>query len=294
MRGRVLNEFGIDEKARAKREEYRTRAAALEAREKNYQTLVTRMQQFQDALKHLRSAGTVLVALQWDDGYVDLPGQAPRLRYLPTEVLQAAHWFQAVAVRPGQVWSGLFRDQNTDGVMEFTQDARQPRPELAFLDWKPFGVTAGDATLPAGTVVEVTINWSEAHDPALAHEAKDVYRQPLADLTVDVLRQREPKGEKLPADVFEVLARTPFLPDRVENAPRYSVYQNTVRFVVPPGGGRIALQVTGHAPQSTLPAGIEPTVPERQELRLKLVLEVVDPQKRSQGRVVFAKFATAE
>ena len=42
--------------------------------------------------------------------------------------------------------------------------------------------------------LEVTLNWSEAHDPILSQEARDIYRRPLADLTVNILRQRDPTG----------------------------------------------------------------------------------------------------
>ncbi len=294
LRRRVLSEFGIDADSVAKREEYRKRQTALDALEKEYFAKLNRFQKLEDAVGRLRGASTIAVLQQWDDGYPDLPGQRPQLRFLSHDVLRAATWYQALARRPGQVWSGLFRDQDGDGVMEFTNDLRLQRPDLAFLSWKPFGVSSPQQNLPEGAVVEVTLNWSEAHDPILSQDARDIYRKPLADLTVSILRQRDPTGTKLPTDVFEVVARSPFLPERVENDPRFSIYQNTLRFVVPPGGGRFAIQLAGSPPMSTLPADIEPTMPEKQELRPKLVLEVADPKLRNQGRVVFEQFATPE
>jgi hypothetical protein len=294
LRRRVLSEFGIDDDSKAKREEYRKRQNALDAMEKEYFAKLNRFQKLVDAVARIKGASTIAVMLQWDEGYPDLPGQRPQLRFLSNDVLRAANWFQAVGRRPGQVWSGLFRDLDGDGVMEFTNDLRLQRADLAFLSWKPLGVGNPQQSLPEGAVVEVTLNWSEAHDPLLSQEARDIYRKPLADLTVSILRQRDPTGKTLPTDVFEVVGRSPFLPERVENDPRFSIYQNTVRFVVPPGGGRFALQIAGSPPMSTLPAGVEPTMPEKQELRPKLVLEVVDPKLRNQGRVVFEQFATPE
>jgi hypothetical protein len=240
-------------------------------------------------MQSLQGAGTVCVALQWNPGYADLPGSPPHLRFLSTDSLRASSWHQAVGYRPGQVWTGLFHDYDGDKVMEFTTNSHIARPDLAFLAWRSFGAAAAsEQILPENAVVEVILNWFEVH--AAGTNDNDVYRKPLANLHINVLKQRDPSGKTLPVDVFEVVARTPFLPDRVENGLRGSHYQSIVRFTVPTGGGRYALQVTGAVPTTTGKVGSG----EHAEIHPKITLNVVDPVKRAAGRVVYEYLATPE
>ncbi len=294
LRKHILTEFGMDENTKAKREAYRKRQAEVDATEKAYFAKLRRFQDFVTSTHTLAGANTVCVALQWSNGHTDATGSAPRLRHLPQAALNRANWYQAVARRPGQVWTGLFRDANHDGAMEFTSDAKVARPDLAYLGWKDLGVGEAQLSLPENTVFEATLQWSEAHDARLAQEMQDLYRKPLANLAITLLKQRDPSGKALPEDAFEVVGRSPILADRVENGPRFSHYQTTLRFAVPAGGGRYAVRITGAAPTSTFPPGVEALTPERSELRPKLTLDVVDPVKRNQGRVVFQRYATGE
>jgi hypothetical protein len=293
LRRQVLTEFGTDETTIAKREAYRKRQAEVEAEEKAYFAKLRRLQQFFNDTQSLKYASQICVALQWKDGYVDRPGSAPTIRYLSEELLRKISWTQAIARKPGQIWTGLFRDQNKDGAMEFTVDPKVNRPDLAFLAWKPFGVGASEPNLPENAVVEVTLNWTEAHEAAFSREMKDIYRQPLANFRLSVLKQRDPSGKDLPLDAFEVVARSPVLADRVENDSRYSQYQLTARFQVS-AGGRFAIRLTGTAPTSTFPTTVEPLNGEKPEIRPKITVEVIDPTHRTEGRVVFERFATPE
>jgi len=289
QRRRIQSDFNLDPASVAKREEYRKQQTALDAADKAHYAHGLRFAAFTNAMQVLKGAGTVCVALQWNPGYADLPGSPPHLRFLSTEALRSASWYQAVAYRPGQVWTGLFRDLDGDKIMEFTTNQHVGRPDLAFLSWRAFGVaSASQQFLPENAVVEVILNWFEVH--AASNDENDIYRKPMADLHINVLKQRDPSGKTLPVDAFEVVSRTPFLPDRVENSVRGCHYQSIVRFTVPAGGGRYALQVTGSTPSTTGGAGSA----EHAEIHPKITLNVVDPIKRAAGRVVYEYLATPE
>lgn len=288
LRRRIQGDFTLDDETKAKREEYRKRQTALDAADKSHYELGKRFEQFNQEMNSLTRMTTICVGLQWTDGYSDLPASLPHLRFVTNDVFKGANWYQIVSNRPRQVWTGLFRDYDSDSVMEFTTNPNIKRPDLAFLAWRPERSSTSENTLPENAVVQITLNWFEVHAPGAS--ADDPYRKPQANLKVNVLKQRDPTGLKLPIDAFEVVARTPILADRVENSPRGSHYQSIVRFTVPPGGGRYALEVTGSVPSSTG----DINAAERAEIHPKLSLEVVDPLKRPTGRVVFEYFATPE
>jgi hypothetical protein len=284
IRQLLQRDFTIDEATIAKRENYKKKQEALVVKEKLHFEKGKRFDAFMDQIKLLNGAITSALTLQWVDGYADLPGSNPHVRFLSNDVLRGSAWYQAISLRPGQVWTGLFRDSNHDNAMEFTSNKSVDRPDLAFLSWNDN--TAGKQTLlPEGAVVQVTLNWFEVH----ALGEADNHRKPLTNLNINVLKQRDPSGKTLPVDAFEVIARSPVLADRVEHGARGSHYQSILRFTVPAGGGRYALQLTG-----TLPASTGDGVTERAEVHPKLSLEVVDPSKRAAGRVVFESFATTE
>ncbi len=285
IRQRIQRDFNLDDATKAKREDYRLRQAKLDAREKAHYEQGLRIEAFVNDVILLKGATSACIAMQWTDGYTDIPGSAPQLRTLPHDVLRGSSWYQAIALRPGQVFTGLYRDLNNDQVMEFNQRGTG-RKDLAFLAWDASKGGANEPILPENTVVQVTLNWFEVH--AVSDSGEDKYRKPLSNFTLNVLKQRDPTGKQLPADVFEVVARTPAVPDRVEHSNRGSHYQAIVRFTVPAGGGRYALQLAGTPPNGTGEVG------ERAEIHPKISLDVVDPVKRALGRVVFESVATAE
>lgn len=288
-RRRVQSDFALEESTKTRREEYRKKQAALDVAEKEHYEQGLRFNAFTNDMLSLKGAVSVAVMMQWNPGYADLPGSPPHLRFVSTEALRSSAWYQAVANRPGQVWTGLFRDFDGDNIMEWTTNQHVGRPDLAFLAWRAFGATSvSQQMLPENAVVEVILNWFEVHAPG--SDDSDQYRKPLANLHINVLKQRDPTGKMLPPDVFEVVARTPFTADRVENSPRGAHYQSIVRFTVPTGGGRFALQVTGAVPGST--GGI--ATGEKAEIHPKITLSVVDPVKRAAGRVVYEVLATPE
>jgi hypothetical protein len=150
----------------------------------------------------LKGIQIVANALVWNDGY-PLGGLSPLSRWFDDLPLRTGLWFQAGGNTHGQSWTGLYRDIDKSGVMEFA-DAGTPLPrerwtrELNFLGWQPYeGTRAAD--LPAGARVRVSMQWREPHD---AHYyarpgEEDLYRRPLASLRLVLLRQRDPQGKQV-------------------------------------------------------------------------------------------------
>jgi hypothetical protein len=167
----------------------------------------------------------------------------------------AALWLQAVGDTGKQTWSGLFRDIDGNGAMEFaapgsTLPKNAWTSELNFLGWRD-GKTS--TALAEGAKVRVTLQWREAHDPDFMLHGEDVYRTPLASLRLLVLGQRDPEGKKLDGDDMEVIAQSDRLPLRIDNQPNSATYEQTVDFTAP-AAGRYAIMVLGRAPASTRPA----------------------------------------
>jgi hypothetical protein len=305
----VFGTYLADEESRKAREEYRQRLRAFETAEQAHAAKVSRYTRLTEATRRLQDLAAVVLALRWTDGHPSLAGERTSLRYL--EQARAGEpwpantaWFQVVPRTSGQVWTGPFRDADQDGVMEFAPAGRPStaNPEVRYLAWKPRPWLAnaganrpgegGDIVweeLPGNAVVQLTLQWREVHAPNWGQTPEDPYRAPLAPLQLVALRQRDPSGRHLPADVFEVVERSSGLPDRVENHPRYAIYQVTLRFRVPEQPGRYAVRLEGRHPGTTLPpqAGKLPHEG-RWELQPKLTVEVVDPASRAQGQAVFS------
>ena len=134
---------------------------------------------------------------------------------------------------------------------------------------------------------------------------------------MQLLRQRDPAHEKLPADAFDLVARTTGVPQRLEHLPSGSVYEHVLEVPLEEAGRyavRIEKQVDSvwlflpHAERKTpvyrlleglTPTGIRPlgapTLPAMEkhwELRTRLHVEILDEPSRLQGRAVFADFPT--
>jgi hypothetical protein len=209
-------------------------------------------------------------------------------------------WVQAAGDTRGQTWAGLFRDEDGNGVLEFapfSQPLRKDRwtPELNFLAWQPFAGAAA-AELPEKTRVRISIQWREPHDPDLTNEADDPYREPLANLGLVVVKQRDPSGTKLATDDLDVVARSTAPAVRLRREPASATYEQLVEFDII-SGGRFALRVEGRIPDTTRPAS-SPTLPVQRrgyEVRPRIIVEVLDPASQAKGRVIFADYdGTAE
>ncbi len=301
---RILsNSFGNDPDSESARKEHLKRQQRFEQDEKAYNRKVDAYLGLTGQMRSLQGVGSVLVGLAWLDGQAQFvaqpPGEPRGLRALEPSLLARANWIFTAPRLQGQVWTGLFRDENNDAVMEFdVTDAGGA--QKAFLAWRPYPWAGKDSAspssspsssleLPAGAVVQVTLQWREVHAPEWKRaDDEDSYRRPIVPLQVVVLRQRDPSGKTAPADLFEVAARSTDLPDRVENTPRYAIYQSTLRFQVPDRPGRYAIRLEGRKPLSTLPPDFA-RLPggEKWELHPTLRLEIVDPATRARGRAIF-------
>jgi hypothetical protein len=270
--------------------------ADYERDEKALRERTRRYLDLQSALHSLQDVKVVAASLVWNEG-LPLGNDSSLSRYFDDRPFRAALWFQSAGSTRGQAWSGLFRDDDGNGVMEFAPATNPPRPqrwtpELNFLAWQPHG-RPSVPELPEKAKLRLTMQWREPHEPEFFRLEKDLYREPLAKLRLVVLRQRDPKGEKLAADDFEVIARSEGLPQRLENQPTYAVYEQAVEFVAEPAG-RYALRVEGRVPASTRPSSLPalPSMARTWELRPRLFVEVADPAFRAQGRAVFVDYPT--
>jgi hypothetical protein len=276
-------------------EAYERRQKQYDRDERAYDGRLGRYTRLLSALQGLRGIRIVSSSLTWNDGY-PLGGSSPLSRYFDSQVWPTL-WFQAAGDTRGQAWTGLFRDHDGNGVMEFTPvNAGHPetwwRAELSFLAWKPFGA-AQTPTLPARSRIRLSIQWREVHDPEFWARGEDLYLRPLANLRLVVVRQRDPSGRLLPTDDFELIARSQGLPQRLDNQPDSAVYEQTVEFSVDPAG-HYALRVEGAAPRGTRPADVPslPGVESNWELRPRIFVDAADPASRLAGRPVFEDWRT--
>src|SRR5262249_1042546 len=202
-------------------------------------------------------------------------------------------WVQAAGDTRGQTWAGLFRDDDGNGALEFAplgQPLKRDRwtPALNFLAWQPFGAAAAP-DLPEKARVRVTIQWREPHDPDLTFEADDPYREPLANLGLLILKQRDPTGAKLATDDLDWGARATAPAVRLRKDLASGTYEQLVEFEIV-SGGRFALRVEGRIPESNRPAA-SPTLPTQRrvfEVRPRIFVEVLDAATQAKGRIVFA------
>jgi hypothetical protein len=280
-------------------------------------------------IRSLQGINLVASPFVWNDGY-PLGQASPLTRWFDEPALSSGSrnvgrfplWFQAAGNVRGQSWSGLFRDEDGNGIMEFAA-ANTPTPkgrwnhELNFLAWQPWdGPRSLD--LPAKARVRLSLQWREPHDPDyfLRPREPDYYRLPLAQLRLVVLRQRDPEGKTKPADTFDVVARSLFLPERLAHVSNSSVYEHALEFVAekpgryavrierqlgtqwilrPDGAGKPSLGLLkGLIAEGIRPLGTSalPDLERKWELRPRLFCQVVDSPTRLAGRSVLLDYAT--
>jgi hypothetical protein len=259
-----------------------------DADQKAHDERTNRYLNLRDALYGLKGVRVVASPLVWNEGQ-PVDGNGALSRYFDDRPFCAALWFQSVGDTNGQAWAGLFRDLNGDGAMEFTAPetalpAGRWTSQLNFLGWNA-GATSQE--LPAGAKLRLSLQWREAHDPDFLAHGEDVYQEPLANLSIVILRQRDPSGQKLPADDMEVVAQSERLPQRLDNQPTAATYEHVLEFTVP-AAGRYAVMISGKAPMSTRP-GLQPSVAASMpvgELRPRLFIGTSE----GKGRAVLVDF----
>jgi hypothetical protein len=240
------------------------------------------------SLRGLKGVTVVASALTWSDGY-PVDGSSALSRYFDDRPFSAALWLQAAGDTRGQSWSGLFRDEDDNGLMEFAPSSQRLPPgswthEAAWLAWqgkdgkKPL-------PLPEGPV-RIVLQWKEAHDPTPLKVGEDPYRQPLAKLRLLVVRQPDPAGKSRPADDLEVVAQSAGPAVRLEQSLHSATYELTLE-VKAGGTGRYGVMIEGKAPESIQPPGEASLPSTRRKGELRLRLSVDSPS--ASGRPVWAE-----
>lgn len=293
-RSAVLDNFRQDEETVKRRQAYFQKQAELDREEHALQGRQERYLQLIQDLQALKGTPIVANNLVWNEGYA-ADGTGPLARALE-DLPFRGRWFQAAGDTRGQSWAGPFRDADKNGVLEFAGPGEPLRTghwtrELNFLGWQ---LVTGPRTqeLPAKATIRVSVQWTEPHDPEFLRRGEDVYRRPLADVRLLILRQRDPKGERVGSDELDVIAASAGQPQRLHNAASYATYEQTVEFTAD-SAGRYALRVEGSIPNSVRPANL-PTLPSLQqswELNPRVFLNVLDDASRAVGRPVFADYA---
>jgi hypothetical protein len=273
---------------------YRVRQRIYDRDARSFQQRLARYFQQKQNILSLRGIRVVASALSWHDGF-PVDGTSALSRYFDDRPFRAALWFQAAGDTRGQSWTGLFRDADGNGVMEFA-DPRLPfppdlwTPELNFLSWlTPKGQTVRD--LPAGARLRFSLQWREAHDPLYAQTGEDPYRQPLArNMRIFLLRQLDPTGKRQPADDMEIVAQSVDAGMRLSATPSSAVYEIALDVQIKQAG-RYAARIAGIAPESIYPPS-DPTLPamrKHSEMQVRLFVSPLD----ASGRAIFSDYATA-
>jgi hypothetical protein len=283
-----------DEEGRKLLDAYRKKQAAFDADAEAYRQRERRYIRLLSDLRRLKGVRLVASTLVWTDGF-PVDGSSALSRYFDDRPFKAALWFQAAGDSGSQAWTGLFRDDDGNGVMEFVSlkkpmlPAGSWSPELNFLGWVPARGKPENA-LPAGARLRLTLQWREAHDPLPLREGEDVYREPLTKLNLVVVYQPDPEGKTRPADDLEVVTGSVGTPVRLNQTLNSATWEHVVEVRVA-RPGRYAVFVEGkladgiHAPgEATLPAARRTS-----EVRPRLFVQTL----AGGGRAVWADFKTA-
>jgi len=178
-----------EERPRQRRENARKALEALQAEEKELIARIERSTAFQRALRALAGANVVVNTLVWESGYpldglselsaaIDLgfageavvPAGVPRSATRKT-VRTPAVWVQASSASGAAVWGGMYRDADTNGVMEFAPPTAPLPPGTWTRELNFLATRAADGklapTLPAGAKVRLVVQWREPRDPTV-------------------------------------------------------------------------------------------------------------------------------
>lgn len=281
-----------DEETVKQRQTYQAQQAAFDADELAYRGRLARYFDLARGLRALHGIRVVASTLVWTDGF-PVDGSSALSRLFDDRPFRAALWFQAAGDSGGQAWTGLFRDSDGNGVMEFAGE-RKMLPadawsaELNFLGWRGANSLAV-RELPAGARLRLSLQWREAHDPLPLREGDDVYRKPLSRFRLVVVNQLDPDGRARPADDLEVVAQTTGEPIRLNQTANAATYEVTVELSVA-RGGRYAVFVEGQAPDSIYAPGENVLPAQRRggEVHPRLFVQTL----QGAGRAVWADFAT--
>lgn len=287
----LFQQFGDDEETKQKREAHFAKVKALKEEEAAHDRRMARYLRYGRDLRELRDVRVVACTLDWRDGY-PVDGSGPLARYLDDHPFRSTLWFQPAGETRGQVWTGLFRDADDNGAMEFAEPAASlPRGrwsrEINFLAWQPFQGQR-ETLLPEKTVLRVSFQWTEPHDAAALQDGVDLYREPLAQVRLMLLRPRDPSGKKVGADEMEFVAVSAGPALRIHNRADAATYEVSLEYTAE-AAAPYALYIEGRPPVAI---GQIKGKERRGEFRPRILLDAVNPESRAAGRPIFLDYSS--
>jgi hypothetical protein len=108
---------------------------------------------------------------------------------------------------------------------------------------------------------------------------------------LQLVKQRDPSGEKFGSDEIDVIAESEGLPSRLHIEPNFAVYEHSLELTLP-ADGRYAVRLEGVIPPALRPVTV-PTLQDQQirwELRPRLFVESAD----GQGKFMLADYASKD
>ena len=301
---RAFESFDDDPAARQRRIAAQQALKKLDDEEQGLLARMERVDALEQALARVRGAQVVVSLIHWNTGF-PLDSASTVSRFLddwltPSMTAYARNlgrrspppppvWFQPAGDTRGQTWTGTFRDADRNGVMEFAPTSTALKPERWSHELNFLGVgNNGKDTLdlPSGGKVRISVQWREPHDPTVPEVD---YRVPVAPLKLQLVKQRDPAGEKFASDEIDLVAESEGLPARLHIEPSFGVYEHSLEITLP-ADGRYAVRLEGRVPTIIRPP-VVPTLQDQEvrwELRPRLFVESAD----GRGRYFLADFAS--
>ncbi|MBP3955799.1 hypothetical protein J8F10_10940 [Gemmata sp. G18] len=293
----AYSDLSDNEVALAARKKAKADLEAFIPKEKELLALTNRFNAYQkDITTGLAGAQVIVNTLVWESGYPldaisEFAGIVDRLATdLPPRIVKplTPHkpplvWVQAASAAGASVWGGPFLDANRDGLMEFVP----PKTKLPADNWSPslnfLGTRAADGAvapdLAAGTKLRLVVQWREPADPSFPET--DI---PVHPLTLRVLRQIDPNGEKRSSDEMAEDARSVSVPNVIYRTPTFLVFEQMLEFTVP-AAGRYALALESAA----VPEPLLPALRREVEVFPRIVIETLGT-KASDPKAVFRSY----
>lgn len=256
---------------------------AMFVKEKELSVVINRFNAYQKEITTtLRGANVIVNTLVWESGYPldamnefagtldKLSSTLPPRVVKPNTVLKTPLvWVQAASNAGASVWGGPFLDANRDGLMEFVP----PGTKLPADNWSPQLNFLGTRTATGELSPEITkdaklrivVQWREPADPSFPEVDIPVY-----PLTLRLLRQLDPAGEKRSSDEMEEVARSVSVPSVIYRTRTFLVFEQMLEFTVPVAG-RFALALESAA----LPNPLIPALRRDVEIYPRVVIETV-------------------
>ncbi len=293
-RREVYSNFDEEGEPAKRRDEYRRKQAIYDKDEADYNERVKLYFQLQREVSELKRVRVAVSSLVWNEGF-PVDGSSPLSRYFDDRPFKAALWFQAGGDVRGQVWTGLFRDEDGNGAMEFAGPEAplqkgQWSHEFNFVKWQSAD-GAETLDLPANVGMRLTLQWREAHDPQYLLVGEDRYREPLANLRLVLVQQLDPTGKQQPSDDLQVIAESVGPAQRLYAQANSATYEQTIDIRVPKAG-RYAVRIEGRAAFGVEPRGTAVLPSARQFAELKPRLFVKTFAGPAPGRVLLHSYWT--